>query len=218
MLLRKVPGKWGGIMKKIQKVCAAALLFCVLALLPAVTADAGFQKTQDGTYRYYTSRTNYIIGRFKNIRSKGKVYTYYFDAAGNMVTGWEKIQVKGKWRWYYFDRNGRMFKDRTKNGHYLKKNGQMLTDGWHEGVYYGKDGAAVPGYKKKAKVGFKKNKKGTRYRKSDGTFAQKEWLCIADKNGKKHWYYFYGTGYMAKNTWVGSRHVNKKGQMDKWTR
>lgn len=201
-------------MKKVQKICAAGLLLLCLTLIPA-TAHAGFQRTAAGKYRYYTSKTNYIKGAFKNIRSNGKVYTYYFDKKGNMVTGWKRIKRKTGWKWYYFDRNGRMFKDRTKNGHYLKKNGQMLTNGMHDGVYYGADGSVVPGYQEGIKPGFEKDKNGKKYLKADGTYAQKEWLCIANKKGKKYWYYFYSNGYMAKNTWVGSRHVDKKGRLDK---
>lgn len=202
-------------MRHMRKFWAAALLLVCFTLVPSLTAGAGFQRTADGSYRYYTSQANYIKGAFKNIRSQGKVYTYYFDKKGKMAVGWKKIRVDGKAKWYYFDRNGRMFKNRTKNGHYLQANGQMLTKGWHDGIYYGKDGSAIPGYQKKA--AFVKDKKGVKYRKADGTYAQSEWVCITNKKGKRHWYYFYSTGYMAKDAWVGSRHVNKQGKMDSET-
>ncbi len=187
------------------------LLLCVLAV-PALTANAGFRRMPNGKYRYYTSQKSYLKGTFKNIRKDGKTYTYYFDKKGRMAVGWKQIKRGKKTHWYYFDANGRMFKNRTKNGHYLQGNGQMLTDGWHNGAYYGKDGAEIPGYVEKGK--FVKDEKGTMYQKPDGTFAQSEWVCVPNKKGKKFWYYFYSTGYMAEDTWVGSRHVNKKGQMD----
>ena len=206
-------------MKQLKKAGIVSLFLLCLLLIPAATAQAGFRKdAQTGKYRYYTSSNGkkYVVGKFKNIKSNGKTYTYYFDGSGYMVTGWKQIKAgDGKTYWYYFDRNGRMFKNRTKNGHYLKKNGRMLTCGTHNGIYYGADGSAVPGYQKKAKPGFKKTKKGIKYMQADGTYAQKKWVCVREKNGRSYWYYFYSTGYMAKNKWIGSRHVGKNGRLDK---
>lgn len=198
--------------KKIRKAGVFVLLALALTLLPAIAAEAGFRRQTNGKYRYYTTKTAYIKGRFKNIRKGKKVYTYYFDQNGYMVTGWKKLKVSGTTSWYYFDRNGRMFKSRTKNGHYLQANGRMLVNDWHGSVYYGADGSAVPGYRKDIKNGFKKSKKGIRYRMPNGEYAAKRWLCIKDSQGKYYWYYFYSTGYMAKKTWVGSRWVDKNGR------
>ncbi|MDO4343662.1 MAG: hypothetical protein Q4C50_02550 [Eubacteriales bacterium] len=229
-------------MKRARKTGAAAVLLICLTLLLTATAEAGFRKVKVNSrsyYRYYTSKTNYIKGkkgasgtkaylrwRFLNLRKNGKTATYCFDENGIMQTGWKRLAVlktdsrtKKKTQrieWYYFDSSGKMYKNRTKNGHYLQSNGAMLTNGVANGVYYGADGSAVPGYHQKATGGsFVKNgKKGTKFRKYDGSYASKEWLCIK-KNGKYGWYYFYTNGYLAKNKWLGTRHVDKNGMWDK---
>ncbi len=217
-------------MKDRKKRVAFLALLIFTIMLCGVTASAGFRKKKDPTdgkyyYYYYTSKNTYIHGvkgsgdyrqwQFKNIRSNGSVYTYCFDADGHMLTGWKKLttkSAKGTYYWYYFDRNGRMYKNRTKNGHYLQKNGRMLTNNWHGGIYYGEDGAAIANYQQDVKSGFKKSKKGTKYKKADGTYAAKEWLCIKDSRGKYYWYYFYSSGYMAKKTWVGDHYVDAHGR------
>ncbi|MDO4523063.1 MAG: hypothetical protein Q4B57_07960 [Eubacteriales bacterium] len=212
-------------MKVSRKWKATLLIMVMTALLLGVSASAGFRRMPNGKYRYYISATQYISGSkdagdyaqwtFKTI-GEGKRYTYCFDSEGYMLTGWQlltTISDNNVYHWYYFDRNGRMFKNRTKNGHYLQKNGQMLTNGRYQGVYYGEDGSVVEGYKKKVKPGFRRGKKGTKYMQADGTFAAKKWLCIKNKAGKSYWHYFYGTGYMAKKTWVGSHYVDKYGRL-----
>lgn len=224
-------------MKMRKKTGTFLVLLLMLALLPAMTANAGFRRVkvkENGGYRYYyryyTSKTKYLKGTktadnsaayrrwvFKNIKKNGKTYTYCFDENGYMQVGWKKLTTKaakGAWYWYYFDNSGRMLKSRTKNGHYLQSNGRMLTNGWHNGIYYGEDGSAVTGYRQDVKNGFRKTKKGTKYMQADGTYAQKKWVCVKDSLGKYYWYYFYSSGYMAKNKWVGSRHVDKNGRMD----
>lgn len=224
-------------MKKMRKAGIFALLLLMLVLIPSVTVSAGFRKVrvrENGKYRYYyryyTSETNYIKGKrvshkinaykqwvFKNIRRDGKVYTYCFNEKGYMLTGWQKLTTKatrGQWFWYYFDANGRMYKNRTKNGHYLQGNGRMLVNGWHGSTYYGPDGSVIPGYDPDAQNGFVTTPDGMKYMQADGTFAEKKWLCIQDSLGKRYWYYFYGNGIMAQNTWVGSRHVDENGRMD----
>lgn len=202
------------------------MMLCLLLGLGR-SVDAGFRKEENGRYRYYTSETTYLKGIsggalekswiFKNLKSNGKVYTYAFDADGYMLTGWQKLYTtvkneKAGWFYYYFDRNGRMYKDRTKNGHYLQKNGRMLTQGWHNGTYYNKAGEAVKDYQADVKQGFKKTKKGIKYLLPDGTYAAKTWLAIKDSTGRYYWYYFYGNGYLAKDTIIGGRYVDKNGR------
>ena len=224
-------------MKKLKKAGVFALLLLCFALIPAISANAGFRRVkvkENGKikcyYRYYTSANRYLKGvktsnvktaykrwTFKNFRVNGRVYTYCFNEKGYLLTGWHRLTTKacnGKWYWYYFDSNGRMFKNRTKNGHYLQGNGRMLVNGWHGGVYYGSDGSVVVGYNPDAANGFEQTKAGTKYMQADGTYAEKKWLCIKDSQGKYYWYYFYSNGIMAKNTWVGSRHVDESGHMD----
>lgn len=201
------------------------LVFLCVLLICGMTASAGFRKMKNGKYRYYTSKTTYLKGNrtdqsyqrwtFCTIGKKGGRYTYCFDENGYMLTGWQRLTTKasgGKWYWYYFDRNGRMYKDRKKNGHYLQKNGQMLVNDWKNGVYYGEDGAAVAGYRQDVRNGFVKTKKGMKYRQPDGTFAAKKWVCVKDSEGKYYWYYFYSSGLMAKNKWLGNHFVDAHGR------
>lgn len=213
-------------MKRKKKIMGIFLLMFCAVLVCGVSASAGFRKMNNGKYRYYTSKKKYVKGKltskpyqkwtFKTIGKKGKRYTYCFDEKGYMLTGWQRLttkSAKGVYYWYYFDKNGRMYKNRTKNGHYLQKNGQMLTNGWKNGVYYGKDGSAIAGYRADVKNGFEKTKKGTKYMQADGTYATKKWLCIKDTEGKYYWYYFYSSGYMAKDTWVGNSFVDANGRL-----
>lgn len=202
-------------MKRLKKAGVLTVLLCLMVLLPVMQANAGFRRQNNGKYRYYTTRTGgkYVKSCFKNIKKGNKTYTYHFDANGYMSTGWKKIRSGGKVYHYYFDRNGRMFKNRTKNGHYLQKNGRMLINDYApNGKYYGADGSEIPGYRKDVKNGFKKTKKGYKYRQQDGTYATKTWKCIKDSEGKYYWYYFYSNGIMAKNKWVGSKWVDKQGR------
>lgn len=207
--------------KKIKQAGVCAALLLCLTLFPAVTANAGFRRQADGKYRYYTSQTSYIRNDFMEIHNGNQTDTYYFDAQGNMVTGWKQIRVRTRddegtlgfaWHWYYFDSNGRMLKDYSKNDHYLKEDGRMASAEWIDTNYYSKDGVLVPGYQ--GEPGFQKVKKDVKYRKADGKFAAKEWRCIKGDDGKYHWQYFYSNGKMAKNTWVGSRHVDQDGKLD----
>lgn len=60
---------------------------------------------------------------------------------------------------------------------------------------------------------FVTDKKGTRYQISKGEYAVKTWMCIRDKKTKKaNWYYFKSSGYMAKDTYVGTHYVDKNGK------
>ncbi|MDO4632491.1 MAG: hypothetical protein Q4B01_01390 [Eubacteriales bacterium] len=203
------------------------LLFCAM-LFFGMNAEAGFRRMPNGKYRYYVSEHRYISGvegtdhrqwAFQKIRrtdeqGNKKIVTYCFDSDGYMMTGWHLLTTAkdhGTYYWYYFNWNGQMYANRTKNGHFLRKNGKMLTNGWHNGTYYGEDGAAVSGYNKKNKAGFRRTKKGMKYLKANGEYAKKEWLFIKRKGGVGHWYYFYSSGNMAKKAWVGSYYVDKRG-------
>lgn len=197
-----------------KKAKILVLLLLCLALVPALSAEAGFCRQANGRYRYYTNKKNYkngkyVKGAFINIRKGKKVFTYYFDKkSGYMVTGWKKLTVKGVTSRYYFDANGKMFKNRTKNGHYLKGDGRMAVNEMIKGVYYGPDGSAIEGYKGPGK--FVKSKKGIKYMQPNGTYAAKAWKCI--KDGKKYyWFYFYSNGFMARDKWVGDKYVDKQG-------
>lgn len=209
-----------------KKRARITIFFCMIMLLAfGMTASAGFRRMPDGRYRYYITDSRYLRGgmhgkitkpAFKNISYNGKKYTYAFDRNGYMLTGWQVLYTKdssGKYGicCYYFNKNGQMFKNTVKNGHYFLGNGRLVNDYDKYGNYYGMNGVrtSLP----KSSAGFVSDKKGTRYQITKGIYATKTWMCIRDTKTKKaYWYYFRSTGYMAKNTYVGSHYVDKKGR------
>ena len=76
------------------------------------------------------------------------------------------------------------------------------------------------------KAGFKKDEKGTKYQKENGSFAKNEWEPVNgtwyhfDENGYMQtgwlnlggtWYYLNADGSMAKDTWIGTYYVDESG-------
>ena len=229
-------------MKKHLRKRTVILIFTfVLLILCGMTAGAGFRKMPNGRYRYYTSKKNYyrgsvlktaqhshghLCGVFKNIKKNGKAYTYCFDENGYMLTGWQFLYVKDKTGTmrlgcYYFNKNGQMYKNCSTGGRFLNGSGRLLNNhaaayspysGRQEKLYFGMDGyeTAAPA----GKAGFVTDKKGTKYRKEDGTFAGKGWLCIRENaESPYYWYYFYSSGDMAKSKQIGSRYVGADGRL-----
>lgn len=211
-------------MKTKRKMGAMLLLMLALLLFAGISANAGFQRMANGRYRYYTSKTSYIKGsrtadgelaaKFKNLTYKGRRYTYAFDEKGYMLTGWKVLYATSKdgtagLGYYYFNKNGQMYKNRSVGDRYFLGNGRMVNGFDKYGNYYGMDGLRTTAPTSGGK--FIKSKKGTRYQISKGTYATKTWMCI--RTGKKYyWYYFYGTGYMAKSRYVGTHYVDKNGR------
>lgn len=208
-----------------KKAHITLLLLTMLFLALGVTASAGFQKMPNGRYRYYVTQNRYLKGQkngeicvpaLKNLTSKGKKYTYAFDENGYMLTGWQVLYTRDQngtfgQSCYYFNKNGQMLKNASKSGHYLLGNGRLTNDYDKYGNYYGMDGRLTS--EPKSAAGWVKSKKGMRYQITKGNYAMKTWMCIRDKKTKKaYWYYFKSNGYMAKNTWVGSHYVDKKGR------
>lgn len=194
------------------------ILACSMCLLlPLETQAANWQWIQNGAKLQYMDLDNtaqdhgMLRSTFRTIEG----HTYYFDADGSVHTGWLYLK-KGT---YFFRSNGAMVKNEWVGNYYFTKSGKMARNRWiggkKNGRYVGGNGRWIPNYNSKKRARFVTNKKGTRYRKADGTFAKKEWLCIRGK-----WYYFYSNGYMAKNRRIGKYYVNKKGQMvlNRWVR
>ena len=209
--------------KKKAKITLFLLMTMLLVL--GTTASAGFRRMSNGKYRYYVTANTYLRGRqhgkitvpaIKNLNYDGKKYTYAFDCNGYMLTGWQVLYTKdsrGKYGicCYYFNKNGQMFKNTVKNGHYFLGNGRLVNDYDKYGNYYGMDGVRTT--QPKSSAGLVTNKKGTRYQISKGNYAVKTWMCIRDKKTKKaNWYYFKSSGYMAKDTYVGTHYVDKNGK------
>ena len=93
----------------------------------------------------------------------------------------------------------------TMNGqqYFYKEDGTKATSSWVDRFYVDKEGKKVVSqiiYDEKYKASF--------FLKSDGTYAENQWLEI---NGK--WYYFKAGGYMAKNQWKDRYYLKDNGQM-----
>ena len=194
------------------------VLACSLCLiLPLKSQAANWQWVQTGTRLQYMDLDNTALDHgmlrstFQTINGK----TYFFDEDGSVHTGWLYLK-KGT---YFFRSNGTMVKNQWVGNYYFTKSGKMAKNRWiggkKNGRYVGGNGRWIPNYSQKKRARFVTNKKGTRYRKADGSFAKKEWLCI-----RGHWYYFYSNGYMATDRKIGKYYVNKKGQMviNRWVR
>lgn len=194
------------------------ILACSLCFfLPLKSKAANWQWVQNGTKLQYldldstASDQGMLRSTFHTING----HTYYFDADGSVHTGWLYLKKDA----YFFLANGAMVKNDWVGNYYFTKSGKMAKNRWiggkKNGRYVGRDGRWIPNYNKKKNARFVTNKKGTRYRMSDGAFAKKQWLCI-----RGHWYYFYSNGYLAKDRKIGKYYVNKKGQMviNRWVR
>lgn len=186
-----------------------APILCAAMLLPAfpVRADWDYNEKED-TLRYKLEDGTYLTSAFQKIKG----YTYYFNPDGTVHTGW--LTLNGKR--YFFNTSGAMLCNQWVGDKYLLENGEMARSRWvaNHSAYVNKNGSRIA-TAKKYKAKFIKTKKGTKYRNADGTFSAKTWQRI-----KGRWYYFYSTGYMAKNRQLGDYYVNKKGWMvtNKWVK
>ncbi|HIQ98023.1 MAG TPA: hypothetical protein IAB26_15845 [Candidatus Limivivens merdigallinarum] len=204
-------------MKHFFKAALLGAAFTLCVFLPTGSSQAanGYHWVLDEEYarvQYVNDATgDPVTSQFMDITG----YTYYFDKNGYAATGWTKIDGM----YYYFYSDGSMAKKVWINNRYLTKNGQMAVNQYvgtgRNRRYVDKNGVYVPNYKKSRKAKFIRTKKGTRYRNLDGTYSRQTWQCI---NG--HWYYFYSSGYMAKNRRLGYFYVDKRGRMvtNKWVK
>lgn len=189
--------------KKITHCVLALAAFTLFLLLPVRAEAADYQMTRTGTRMTCMDKETGRQVTSAFITYKG--YTYYFDADGYAHTGWMK---QGK-DYYFFNANGAMVKNQWVGQYYLQKSGKMAVSKWiSKGVYVGQDGKRIPGYQKKTRAKFIRNKKGLRYRNYDGSYSKKTWQCI-----RGNWYYFYSTGYMATSRKIGSYYVDRTGRM-----
>lgn len=185
-----------------MKLHILAPVLCAALLFSAVPAEAAWEHNEtDNTLRYKTEDGSYLTSTFQKIKG----YTYYFDSDGTVHTGW--LDLNGKR--YFFSETGAMLCNQWIGDKYLLENGEMARSQWvaNHTAYVNKNGTRTATVKK-YRAKFVKTKKGTKYRNPDGSFSSKTWQCI-----KGHWYYFYSTGYMAKNKRLGDYYVNKKGRM-----
>ena len=130
---------------------------------------------------------------------------YYFNPSGSMRTGW--LQYGTQRKWYFFDENGAMHAGWLQDGgkwYYFNADGTMCT-GWlqygtqHKWYYFNGSGAMRTGWL---------NLNGDWYDlKDDGTMAT-GWQKIGDV-----WYYFFSSGVMAHDRWVGNYYLLSNGAM-----
>lgn len=111
---------------------------------------------------------------------------YYSKEGYERSTGWIYDNTYNSW--FYLSNDGSMktgwiYDNSYNSWFYLNSNGTMRT-GWFYDYSYNS--------------WFYLNPNGT---------MKTGWLC--DTNGK--WYYLYGNGFMAHNTWIGSYYVNSSG-------
>ncbi|WP_061312718.1 hypothetical protein [Clostridium botulinum] len=102
-------------MKNFKKLLSALLVFCGLAILNPVQANAAWQ--QNSTGYWYTEGTSWATG-WRLIDEQW----YYFDSNGYVKTGW--IYDNGKW--YYCWPNGKMACNTNIGQYYLNFNGEWI--------------------------------------------------------------------------------------------
>lgn len=168
----------------------------------------------DGQWWYRYGDGSYPVAKFDTINGK----KYYFDNSGYMVTGWKLIDKD----WYYFNGSGCMIKDQWIGNYYIGKDGKMAKSQWVGKYYVDASGQWQPDQ-------WVYNGKWW-YRYGDGSYPKEKFDVIGDnvyyfdKNGymvtgwnciDKKWYYFYDSGIMAKDIWIGNYYVDKYGVMTK---
>lgn len=204
---------------------------------PALSVDAAWETTDDGTIYTQEESPGYVTG----LQTIGK-YQYYFNSHGIMQTGVQKIKKK----LYYFNEKGIMQKGwiRLKDGtryyadskgvlaankwvgeYYFLSDAKMAVNQWIEGKWVGADGryTGVMNY-----VGWVTDQGKTRYYTSNKKMVT-GWLSLSGKtyyldpsNGylKKGWftvgnntYYASSKGVIQKNKWVSKKYLQSNGVM-----
>lgn len=188
--------------KRFKKCLLSGAVLLVALLIPSFPSHADWEYDQEEhILRYKKEDGTYLASTFQKING----YTYYFNSDGTVHTGWLKLNGKC----YFFSESGAMLKNQWVGDKYLLKNGQMARSRWvaNHTAYVNKNGTLVTSGKK-YRAKFIKTKKGVKYRNADGSFSAKTWQRI-----QGHWYYFYSTGFMARDRQLGDFYVNKKGRM-----
>ncbi len=178
--------------KKRYLIVLISMMLCIL--FAGMTASAGFRKMPNGKYRYYTSANKYLSGKKSDVAESTSRWTF------------KRLEYKGKKYTFCFDERGYMLTGIKT----IYTNEKGLGLGWHTYRFAnnGRLVGIVPKKGEKVTGKFVKKKKGTKFKLTGGTYVVKQWVVI-----KGNWYYFYSTGYMAKDTMVGTHFVDKNGRL-----
>ena len=158
--------------------------------------------------------------------------TYYLKAGGYMATGWNLIDGE----YYYFASSGEAIKNQWVGDYYLKADGSMATEEWVGSYYVGADGDYKTGWLKLEEGWYYLGTNGARrtnwfqvgstwYYGTPGTglLYENQWLnnTYYLKAGgymatgwtliNGDYYYFYSSGAVARNCWIGNYYVDSNG-------
>ena len=146
---------------------------------------------------------------------------YYINSQGKMLkNAWlgksyiseNGNKVKQAWiyddnysSWFYLQQDGTYAENRwlTIDGkdYHFKSGGYLSTERWIDRFYVAKSGAKL-----KSEWLFDKNYDAWFYLKADGTYAEKGWETIKEKD-----YHFKSGGYLCMETWIDRSYVTSSG-------
>jgi len=146
---------------------------------------------------------------------------YYINSQGKMLkNAWlgknyiseNGHKVKQAWiyddnysSWFYLQQDGTYAENRwlTIDGkdYHFKSGGYLSTERWIDRFYVAKSGAKL-----KSEWLFDKNYDAWFYLKSDGSYAEKGWETIKEKD-----YHFKSGGYLSTETWIDRSYVTISG-------
>ena len=146
---------------------------------------------------------------------------YYINSQGKMLkNAWlgknyiseNGHKVKQAWiyddnysSWFYLQQDGTYAENRwlTIDGkdYHFKSGGYLSTERWIDRFYVAKSGAKL-----KSEWLFDKNYDAWFYLKADGTYAEKGWETIKEKD-----YHFKSGGYLSMETWIDRSYVTSSG-------
>ena len=196
-----------------KRIVASVLVLIMVLSLAA--ASAGSWKQDSKGWWYRESNGSYPANTWKKIKKAW----YYFDASGYMVTGWLNqggktyhLASSGKmdtgWKeiggaWYYFNGSGEMARNTTIDGRQLGSDGKMI------------QGSNSPSATNVEPVAPQNLPSVNGFVQING-----EWYYYVNGivltgwqrlNGKT--YYFYSSGAMAHDAWVGDSYFGSDGTL-----
>ena len=163
--------------------------------------ETGKLATKAWINQYYVAESG---ARVKNqwVFDQEKQSWYYLKSDGQKAQN-EWIQ-QGQEK-YYLKEDGKMAKDewitQRENQYYINSQGKMLKNAW-----LGKSYISENGHKVKQAWIYDDNYDAWFYLKADGTYAEKGWETIKEKD-----YHFKSGGYLSTERWIDRFYVAKSG-------